>query len=141
MEWYEAASALGGVAVLGEDVVSGTSFVRRIERGLPRRAMVQLKRFSGLSDQDLSHVIPRRTLTHLKKAGRLSAEQSDRFARLAGVAAHAQRVFGSPEGALEWLRAPNPALDHEVPLSLLRTATGATLLESVLTRIEYGVYE
>jgi putative toxin-antitoxin system antitoxin component (TIGR02293 family) len=141
MEWYETANALGGVEVLGAEVVSGTSFVRKVEQGLPRRALVQFKRFSGLSDSDLSEVIPRRTLTNLKSVGTLSPEQSDRIARMAGVTAHAQRVFQERGPALEWLRSPNPALGQETPLRMMRTGSGAALVDSVLTRIEYGVYE
>jgi putative toxin-antitoxin system antitoxin component (TIGR02293 family) len=141
MEWYETANALGGVEVLGAEVVSGTSFVRKVEQGLPRRALVQFKRFSGLSDSDLSEVIPRRTLTNLKSVGTLSPEQSDRIARMAGVTAHAQRVFQERGAALEWLRSPNPALGQETPLRMMRTGSGAALVDSVLTRIEYGVYE
>jgi putative toxin-antitoxin system antitoxin component (TIGR02293 family) len=141
MEWYESANALGGRDVLGEDVVSGADFVLKIEEGLPRRVIAAFKRFSGLSDNDLSAVIPRRTLTSLKATRRLSPEQSDKFARMAGVVAHAQRVFGDPQAALEWLRAPSPALDRESPLRMLRTASGTTLVDSVLTRIEFGVYE
>jgi putative toxin-antitoxin system antitoxin component (TIGR02293 family) len=141
MEWYETANALGGTDVLGEEVVTGRGFVRKVEEGLPRQVITRFKRFSGLSDSDLSAVIPRRTLTSLKRARRLSPEQSDKFARMAGVVAHAQRVFGDRRAALEWLMAPNPALEHELPLRLLRTGSGATLVDSVLTRIEFGVYE
>jgi putative toxin-antitoxin system antitoxin component (TIGR02293 family) len=141
MEWYETASALGGTAVLGEQVTSGPAFIERLERGLPRSAIKQLKHYGALSDADLSEVIPRRTLTSLKKSARLSAEQSDRLARVAGVVALAQRVFGDPMVARDWLVAPNPSLGARVPLRLLRTGNGAQLVESVLGRIEHGVYE
>jgi putative toxin-antitoxin system antitoxin component (TIGR02293 family) len=50
-------------------------------------------------------------------------------------------VFGDPEVAREWLLTPNPALDHEIPLRLLRTGSGARVVEAVLIRIEHGVYE
>ena len=141
MEWYATAKALGGVAVLGEEVVSGSAFVLRIEHGLPRKVVAELKRYSGLSDADLAEVIPRRTLTNLKKAQRLTPEQSDRVARMAGVTALAQRVFGDAGAAREWLLARNPALGNEAPLRMLKTGSGAQLVESVLTRIEHGVYE
>lgn len=141
MEWFETANALGGTAVLGEEVISGPAFVERIERGLPRRTVTQLKRFGDLSDADLSAVIPRRTLTSMKQASRLTPEQSDRIARTASIVALAQRVFGDVAVAREWLLTPNPALGHRVPLRLLRTGNGAQLVEAVLTRIEHGVYE
>ena len=141
MEWYETANALGGVEVLGEEVTSGPAFVQRVEQGFSKRVFISFKRNSGLSDADLSEVIPRRTLTHLKKAARLTPEQSDRVARMAGVTAHAQRVFGDAADARDWLLTRNPALGNEAPLRMLRTGSGAQLVESVLTRIEHGVYE
>jgi putative toxin-antitoxin system antitoxin component (TIGR02293 family) len=141
MEWFETAGALGGAAVLGEGVNTGAAFVERIEQGLPRRALDQLKRFSGLTDADLSAVIPRRTLTSLKRSRRLTADQSDRLARIAGIVAMAQGVFGDPKLAREWILTSNVALGREPPLRLLRTGSGAQLVEAVLTRIEHGVYE
>ena len=141
MEWLETVKALGGNAVLGKDVVSGATFARKVEQGLPRTAIAHLKQFTHLSDTDLSEVIPRRTLTSLRGAKKLSAEQSDRVARTAGIAALAQRVFGNVELARDWLRTPNAALNHETPLRLLRTGSGAKVVENVLIRIDHGVYE
>lgn len=141
MEWLETARALGGTAVLGDEVTTGPAFVQRIEQGLPVRALAQLKRYSKLSDTDLTAVIPRRTMVSFKNVQRLTAEQSDRVARTAGMVAHAQRVFGDAEIAREWLLTPNPALDYEAPLRMLRTGSGADLVAAVLIRIEYGVYE
>lgn len=141
MEWLETARALGGTAVLGEEVTSGPAFVHSIEEGLPTTALTQLKRYSRLSDADLTAVIPRRTFSSFRNAQRLTPEQSDRVARTAGIATVAQRVFGDAEAAREWLLAPNPALDQETPLRMLRTGSGARLVEAVLIRIEYGVYE
>jgi putative toxin-antitoxin system antitoxin component (TIGR02293 family) len=141
MEWMETARALGGTAVLGDEVTTGPAFVHRVEQGLPIRALAQLKRYSGLSDADLTAVIPRRTIVSFKKAQRLTPEQSDRVARTAAIAALTQRVFGDEEIAREWLLAPNAALEHVTPLRMLRTGSGAALVEAVLIRIEHGVYE
>ena len=43
MEWQETLKALGGVAVVGKDVVSAVAFAQKIEAGLPRLAIVRLK--------------------------------------------------------------------------------------------------
>lgn len=111
MEWQETISALGGQEVLGKDVISGTTFVQSVERGLPRSAVTELKRYSHLSDSDLATVIPRRTLTSIRRARKLTSEQSDRIARAAGIAALAQRVFGDVDHARAWLLTPNSALE------------------------------
>lgn len=141
MEWSETATALGGVAVLGKGVNSGVAFARRVEQGLPRTVIGQLKRYGHLTDADLTAVIPRRTLTSLRGLRKLTLEQSDRIARTAAIVAFAQRVFGDAEVAREWLLVPNASLGHEIPLRLLRTGSGAKVVENVLTRIEHGVYE
>ena len=141
MEWQETAEALGGVAVLGKEVISGVAFARRVEQGLPVSAIVRLKRFTHFSDSELAEVIPRRTLTSMRGVKKLSTEQSDRVARTAGIAALAQRVFGDPELARKWLLSPNPVLNQEIPLRLLRTGSGAKVVEDVLIRIDHGVYE
>jgi putative toxin-antitoxin system antitoxin component (TIGR02293 family) len=141
MEWSETVKALGGVAVLGKKVNSGVAFARRVEQGLPRTVIAQLKRYGHLSDADLTEVIPRRTLTSLQGLRKLSVEQSDRIARTAAIVAFAQRVFGDPEIARDWLLTPNPALGNEIPLRLVRTGSGAKVVENVLVRIEHGVYE
>jgi len=117
MEWQETVEALGGVAVLGKDVISGIAFARKVEQGLPRSAIARLKRFTHFSDSDLAEVIPRRTLTSMRGVKKLSTEQSDRVARTAGIAALAQRVFGDTELAREWLLSPNPILNQEVPFA------------------------
>lgn len=141
MEWQETVEALGGVAVLGKDVISAVAFARKVEQGLPRSAIVRLKRFTHFSDSDLAEVIPHRTLTSMRGVKKLSTEQSDRVARTAGIAALAQRVFGDAELAREWLLSPNPVLNQEIPLRLLRTGSGSKVVEDVLIRIDHGVYE
>jgi putative toxin-antitoxin system antitoxin component (TIGR02293 family) len=141
MELNKTVKALGGVAVLGKEVISDLAFARRVEKGLPASVIARLKRYSHLSDAELSEVIPRRTLTSLRGARKLTTEQSDRIARTATIAALAQQVFGDPEAAREWLLSPNPALGGEIPLRLLRTGSGAKIVEDVLIRIEHGVYE
>ena len=141
MEWLTTAGALGGTAVLGKGAASGAGFIQRLEDGFPGRVLAQLKKFSQLTDSDLTEVIPARTLANARKAAKLTPDQSDRVARTAGISALAQRVFGDAETAREWLLTPNPALDHELPLRMLRTGSGGDLVENVLIRIEHGVYE
>ena len=57
------------------------------------------------------------------------------------IAAVAERVFGDPEAARQWLHSPNPALDDATPIAMLATPHGAETVAAVLGRIEHGVYE
>lgn len=121
-------------------IESELDFVRLVERGLPRRALDGLVRLGALTRAELEEIIPRRTLTHLRARRRLTPEQSDRIARAGGVFAFAHHVFANRDKANRWMRQPNAALQGHAPLSLLRTGSGANLVETVLGRIEYGIY-
>ena len=140
MDAIETAAALGGTAVLGAEVESELDFVQLVEEGLPTGTLDGLMRLGNLTAGEMEQIIPRRTLTHLKTRHRLTPEQSDRVARAAGVFATAHEVFASREKANRWMRDPNRALEGETPLSLLRTGSGAGLVETILMRIAYGVY-
>jgi putative toxin-antitoxin system antitoxin component (TIGR02293 family) len=83
--------------------------------------------------------MPARTLARRRISRRLAADESDRLYRLARIAAQAFAVFGTEEKASTWLRRPNRALDHELPLRLLDTDLGTRQVEDILGRIEHGV--
>lgn len=94
----------------------------------------------GFSREELFDlVVPRRTLARRLQTGRLSLEESDRAVRLARLTAMAERVFGDFEKAHRWLRKPSRTMAGAVPLALLKTETGAYLVEQTLHRIDYGM--
>lgn len=140
MDAIDTAAALGGAAVLGAAIESEVEFVQLVAAGLPSEALNQLAALGELTAAEMEQIIPRRTLSHLKARERLTSEQSDRVARAAGVLAYAHTVFGNRVKANRWMRQPNRALAGVAPLSLLRSGSGARLVETILARIAYGVY-
>lgn len=56
------------------------------------------------------------------------------------ILAQAANVFGSKEGAAEWLMQPAMALNQNRPIELLGTAEGREQVDRLLTRLQYGVY-
>jgi putative toxin-antitoxin system antitoxin component (TIGR02293 family) len=84
--------------------------------------------------------IPHRTFDRRLKAGAFSPEESDRLARINFIFTRAARVFGDDRLAREWLVTPLSAFDGESPLQHSDTSIGASQVEDVLGRIEYGVY-
>lgn len=140
MRAIKAASSLGGARVLGAKVRSELDFVHLVEEGLPTGTVDRLIDLGDLSKSEMDEIIPRRTLSHQRKRARLSPEQSDRVARAAMVFAHAHETFGNRAKANRWMRHPNRTLSGDTPLSLLRTGSGAQLVEVLLTRIAHGVY-
>jgi putative toxin-antitoxin system antitoxin component (TIGR02293 family) len=86
-------------------------------------------------------VIPRRTLMRRKaKREDLSPDETDRAMRLARIATHADRVFGSPERADHWMRTPNSKFSGQTPFALLKTDTGSALVDETLFQIEHGIF-
>lgn len=52
----------------------------------------------------------------------------------------ANRVFGSPKIAREWLNSPIPALGQRRPIELLNSPEGCREVLNVLMRIEFGEF-
>jgi putative toxin-antitoxin system antitoxin component (TIGR02293 family) len=86
-------------------------------------------------------VIPARTLQHRRsRREKLTIEESDRVLRITRVLSVAEATYGSRERALAWLRRPIPRLGSRSPLSLLKTDTGARIIEETLIQIDDGMF-
>jgi putative toxin-antitoxin system antitoxin component (TIGR02293 family) len=83
--------------------------------------------------------LSRKTLAHRRLLGRLTAEQSDRLARVLRLIEEAEATFGDSAKAHAWLRRPSALLDNESPLDRLDTDIGAHQVESMLGRIAHGI--
>ena len=73
-------------------------------------------------------------------SSKLDPATSDRLYRLSKVIAVAEEALETADNAMTWLRRPQPALGGQVPLELLVTHAGADEVETLLRRIDYGVY-
>lgn len=133
---------LGGDETIETEIRSELDLVNAVRKGFPlavvryflSRNYVSVGEFESL-------VVPRRTLAHRKKNRQpLTAEQSDRLARLARVTAFASETFQNEEKAHHWLRTSNRALNGATPLFLLDTDGGARLVEDELDRISHGLF-
>jgi putative toxin-antitoxin system antitoxin component (TIGR02293 family) len=116
--------------------------VQAVESGVPIASMANFVSASGVPLKDLYDiVIPARTLKH-RRARRepLSPDESDKFARVVRIFDHAIRVFASPERARAWLDEPKRRFASRTPMQMLRTETGARLVEEFLGQIEYGMF-
>jgi putative toxin-antitoxin system antitoxin component (TIGR02293 family) len=114
----------------------------RARDGLPYAALGALARRFDIPVRELTAVLnlPERTLARRKREGRLRAAESDRLLRVARVAALAEEILGDTTKAARWLRRANPALGGKKPLRVLDTDLGASQVETVLHRVEHGVF-
>jgi putative toxin-antitoxin system antitoxin component (TIGR02293 family) len=129
---------LGGERVLGASLNSNIDLARATREGLPARTAVELAEIIGAGSPDQLSSALAHALEH--GAGRLTPLESDAVVRIAQALAKAIDVLGGRHKAAHWLMSPNRALGGETPLNLLDTSAGAYEVDTVLDRIEYGVY-
>ena len=143
--------ALDGVTgVLGvgggdERPVSPLLLVTMLERGLPVGALDRVSRAVAPADARFKHrIVPRATLARRKTGGdeqqqRLSADESGRLVRVAGLWAMAMDVWGGEEEARAFLFRPHPLLEGRPPIDVvLGSDLGARLVEDILGRLRHG---
>jgi putative toxin-antitoxin system antitoxin component (TIGR02293 family) len=145
-EISRAADLLGGSRVFHRRLREPLEVHEILSRGLPREALTCLiGNVSVLHNPALLKLtigVSLRTAQRMKAASGkpLSPEQSGRAWRFAEILAKATKVLGSQEEAEQWLQRPAMALDQQRPIDLLATPAGAKLVETLLVRIQYGVY-
>ncbi|MDQ3363513.1 MAG: DUF2384 domain-containing protein [Actinomycetota bacterium] len=139
--------AVGGdnayVLLIGLEPADNAALVAWVEEGLPYRALERLRSNIGLSREALADLvqIKPRTLDRRKEGGRLRPEESDRLLRAARVFGGTIALFeGDADAARAWLSSPQRALGGAVPLEMARTEVGAREVESLVGRLEHGVF-
>ncbi|HSY04019.1 MAG TPA: antitoxin Xre/MbcA/ParS toxin-binding domain-containing protein [Acidobacteriaceae bacterium] len=116
--------------------------LQAVESGLSVATLTNFVAASGLRMADVYDVvIPARTLKHRKaRKQALSADESDKLARLIRTWDRAVRVVGDPPKALYWLNKPLRRFAGRTPLHMLRTEFGARLVEEMLGQMDYGMF-
>ncbi|HKI58440.1 MAG TPA: antitoxin Xre/MbcA/ParS toxin-binding domain-containing protein [Trueperaceae bacterium] len=127
---------------LGVHTTATRDLIAAVKRGLGTAVFEGLSARLGISEAELAGVtgISASTLLRRKKAGRLSAEESEHVLRVATLLDAASRLFGSIGEGAAWLRSANTALGGASPLAYADTEVGAREVENLLGRIAYGVY-
>jgi putative toxin-antitoxin system antitoxin component (TIGR02293 family) len=112
-----------------------------IIRGIAARRVKTLIDRGVLGAKQVYRVIPERTFgRRLAKGEPLKPAEADAIGRLVRVTEKAEKTFGDADFAHKWLVYPNPALGDRIPIELAETDAGAREVETILTRIAYGVY-
>jgi putative toxin-antitoxin system antitoxin component (TIGR02293 family) len=116
--------------------------LKTVESGVSIATMTSFVASSGLQFRDLYDiVIPPRTLKHRKSRKEpLTADESDKLARLIRIYDHAVKVLGDRDKALHWLNKPLRRFTGRTPLQMLRTEFGARMVEEMLGQTDYGMF-
>ena len=140
------ARLMGGARVLRHKLANPLDVHDAIEAGLPGAALHHLVDKLTVLEQDAALEramgMSRRTLQRSKTAPErpLSSEQSGKAWKFAEVLALATDVLGSQDAAERWLSEPAIGLNQRRPIDLLQTPAGTELVETLLRRIDFGVY-
>ena len=130
----------------GDDLpASPLRLIARLEQGFPVGALDRVSRAVAPADARFKHrIVPRATLARRKTGGdeqqqRLSADESGRLVRVAGLWAMAMDVWGGEEEARAFLFRPHPLLEGRPPIDVvLGSDLGARLVEDILGRLRHG---
>ena len=135
-------AALGGRKAVRDDPESVGDWVKRIQAGLPVASALALKDALHLTQEELGRLLGMSTRTVLRWSphSKLDAVSGDRLVRTARLFSMATDVLEDQPTAARWLRAPQSALGDAIPLDLAATDIGARAVESLLGRMEHGVY-
>ena len=134
------ADVLGGAAVLGRPVRDLADLDAVLRAGLPLGALAALEArvppTAGHRTSPVRSVVRRRT-----RAGHdtLAPAEGERAGRVARIVAMATKVFGSVEGATDFLTTPHDRLDERTPLECLATDFGGREVEEILNAIAFGL--
>ena len=140
---YALLTSLGGRALIPSEPASASDWVARIREGLPAASALAFKTALGLTNEQLASVlgVSPRSVARLDPAkSHLDAVSGDRLVRSARLYAIAVDVLEDPHAAAQWLKAPQSALGGAVPLELAQTDVGTRAVETLLGRMEHGVF-
>ena len=130
------------MAAVLRDAGNTREVAEAIGRGLPVALALELKAGLALSNAQLAVLLgmSARTLARLDPAGHLDAVAGDRVHRAHRIVGLAVAVLEDPQAAVRWLKTPQRALNDALPLDLLATDVGCRAVETLLGRMEHGVY-
>jgi len=117
--------------------------VRLVRKGFPYSRLARLQKATGMPWGQVARfvAISKRTLIRRQTQGRLRPDESDRVLRASRIFEMAVGLFeGDADAARQWLQTPQRGLGNEVPLDLASTDVGAREVESLIVRLEHGVF-
>ncbi len=121
---------------------SSMELIAVIKKGLPGSAIGKMAEMFDVNKAQiysLLHLKPK-TAQRASAKSSLSVDTSDHIVQILKIYEHCLDVFGSNEKTSRWLTTPNHALGGELPIHLMDTMEGISLINDTVTRIEYGVF-
>ncbi|WP_177195201.1 type II RES/Xre toxin-antitoxin system antitoxin [Parapedobacter indicus] len=141
--YWDVVSLLGGRDVLGMGIKTEFDLIALSNEGLKRSSLDALISFLGVPrKQFVESVLDMsiKTIERKRSDDRLDRHTSSHLIEIAKVVEHAVSVFEDEDKVRDWLATPNRSINGMRPLELFHMPTGLALVNTVLGRIEEGVY-
>lgn len=120
------------------EIRDGLDEIALTQKGIDAIAMEALVG-SVLSADDLNWIVEYRTWIRRKeKCERLTPDESGRWLRAAKIVVLAEEVFGDTAKASRWLHKPHRAFNNQNAIEIMRTESGAALIEENLNQVDSG---
>ena len=129
-----------GVLGIDAQIETPVELMRLVRRGFSAGALDRLVMSIAPQDGGLKYrLIPRATLARRRAGAFLSADQSEKLARLARIWVFAREVWGGEAAARDFLMRPHAMLEDQAPLDVvIESETGAELVREILGRLQFG---
>lgn len=145
--YFDALASASGphayVRLIGLRSYDTAALHQKVKRGLSFAALEHLRRVLDLPVAAIARLlhIPLRTIHRRKEEGRLRPGESDRLVRLARVLGRTLELFeGDVDASRTWLESPLTALGGARPIELAETEPGSAEVETLIGRLEHGVF-
>ena len=132
---------VAGMLGISATASSPVQIIDRIRQGLPVTTLYNVSRQVAPDDAGfVFRIVPKASLARRKRGSSpLTADESNRLARLAAVWSVAETVWKSAAEARAFLFRPHPMLEARRPIDVvLESEIGAELVKSILGGLLYG---
>jgi putative toxin-antitoxin system antitoxin component (TIGR02293 family) len=115
---------------------------KKATEGISKSDFLVIVASTGLNLTEFSALLPvsRRTIEKAKDKDLLSPVVSDRVLQIATLYEYGSLVLGGSSSFKDWLNTSLISLRGEKPLDFIKNATGISMINDLLGRIEHGVY-
>jgi putative toxin-antitoxin system antitoxin component (TIGR02293 family) len=134
---------LGGPKMVDAPIQSDFDIINAGAKGITKASIDALTNNLGISRKTMAEDIfdiSVKTMERKASKDRLDKKISSHALEIAKLLQHAFEVFEDEEKMKRWLNRENRALNHMKPIMLFDTLTGLGLVNTILGRIEEGVY-
>ncbi|RAJ10990.1 putative toxin-antitoxin system antitoxin component (TIGR02293 family) [Chitinophaga skermanii] len=133
---------LGGEKNIHRAVNSELDYLDLSIHGIPKSSIISIAEYLDIPMKDMADLVnlSPKTLERKKNTDLLSEVVSSQAIEIASTIAHGIEVFDDMETFKHWLNKENRAIAGKKPLEIMNTATGLKIINTILTRIEEGVY-